>query len=243
MTARSASLPSGGSRGHARAMDRLYRYQRYVYDLTRKYYLVGRDRLIAGLQVPESGSVLEVGCGTGRNLVLAAGRNPRARLFGLDISREMLLSAGAAARRAGVAERISTAVGDAASFDSGAAFGVAGFDRVIFSYSLSMIPDWRGALALALDQTSARGSLHLVDFGQMERWPGAARAAMRWWLTRFHVTPRVALIEAAEGLSREKGLEMTTTRIAGGYAWMIVISRPGTLISCDANRLIGTDES
>ena len=33
-------------------MDRIYRRQRHVYDLTRKYYLLGRDRLIADLDVP-----------------------------------------------------------------------------------------------------------------------------------------------------------------------------------------------
>ena len=26
-------------------MDKMYRHQRYFYDLTRKYYLLGRDRL------------------------------------------------------------------------------------------------------------------------------------------------------------------------------------------------------
>jgi S-adenosylmethionine-diacylgycerolhomoserine-N-methlytransferase len=30
-------------------MDRVYRPQRHVYDLTRRPYLLGRDRLIAGL--------------------------------------------------------------------------------------------------------------------------------------------------------------------------------------------------
>ena len=30
-------------------MDDVYRYQRYIYDFTRKYYLFGRDRLIDGL--------------------------------------------------------------------------------------------------------------------------------------------------------------------------------------------------
>ena len=32
-----------------RRMDRMYRPQKYIYDLTRKYYLLGRDRLIAEL--------------------------------------------------------------------------------------------------------------------------------------------------------------------------------------------------
>ena len=52
----------------AEAMDAMYRYQRHIYDLTRKYYLFGRDRMIDRLAVPEGGTVLEVACGTGRNL-------------------------------------------------------------------------------------------------------------------------------------------------------------------------------
>ena len=55
---------------HAARMDRMYRYQRHIYDLTRKYYLLGRDRAIRDLQVPVDGTLLEVGCGTGRNLCL-----------------------------------------------------------------------------------------------------------------------------------------------------------------------------
>ena len=212
-------------RAHAETMDRLYRYQRFIYNLTRKYYLFGRDRLIAGLQVPERGRVLEVGCGTGRNLVVAARRNPQGRFYGLDISRQMLLSAEAAARRAGIGDRVSTVAGDAASLDARAAFDVDGFERVFLSYSLSMVPDWRRALSLALEQTSPQGSLHIVDFGQMERWPRFARRAMRWWLSRFHVTARAELIEAADRLARERGCAIATTRIAGGYAWMIVLSR------------------
>ena len=77
-------------------MDGVYRYQRHIYDLTRKYYLLGRDRMISGLDVPAGGTVLELGCGTGRNIVLAARRYPDARFFGLDISAEMLETAAAA---------------------------------------------------------------------------------------------------------------------------------------------------
>jgi len=47
-------LPSGVSAmDAARQMDRMYRYQRHIYDLTSKYYLLGRDRLIATLD-PEA---------------------------------------------------------------------------------------------------------------------------------------------------------------------------------------------
>ena len=67
-------MNSGGS-DHRAHMDGIYRYQRYIYDLTRKYYLLGRDRLLADLEPPDGGTILEIGCGTGRNLVLAARRD------------------------------------------------------------------------------------------------------------------------------------------------------------------------
>jgi S-adenosylmethionine-diacylgycerolhomoserine-N-methlytransferase len=35
----------------ARRMDAMYRYQRHIYDLTRKFYLLGRDRLLASLPI------------------------------------------------------------------------------------------------------------------------------------------------------------------------------------------------
>ena len=35
------------SGGHDQLMDSVYRYQRHIYDLSRKYYLLGRNGLIA----------------------------------------------------------------------------------------------------------------------------------------------------------------------------------------------------
>ena len=76
-------------------MDAIYRSQRHFYDLTRKYYLLGRDALIEGLAPPSGGSVLEAGCGTGRNLIVAARRWPDAHYYGVDISEAMLETARA----------------------------------------------------------------------------------------------------------------------------------------------------
>ena len=82
------------SRHHER-MDRRYRYQRHVFDLTRKFLLFGRDRAIAALRLGEARSVLEIGCGTGRNLKRMAEAHPALQLAGVDISGEMLKSARA----------------------------------------------------------------------------------------------------------------------------------------------------
>ena len=72
-------------------MDGIYRYQRFIYDATRRYYLLGRDRLIERpWRCPTAAACLEIGCGTARNLIKAARRYPAARLYGLDVSEAML---------------------------------------------------------------------------------------------------------------------------------------------------------
>jgi S-adenosylmethionine-diacylgycerolhomoserine-N-methlytransferase len=207
---------------HAERMDGMYRYQRHIYDLTRKYYLFGRDRMIARLDVPRDGTLLEVGCGTGRNLLLAHRLHPTARLYGLDISAEMLTSARANFRGIPVMPQLQVA--DATSFDA-AAFGVAGFDRIMISYALSMIPDWEKAIGASLAALKPGGSLHIVDFGQQERFPGWFRAALQAWLGRFHVTPRARLFDAVESVAMVQGATARVQSLYRGYAWEAVIAR------------------
>ena len=173
---------------HSQLMDQTYRYQRLIYDATRKYYLLGRDHLIAEMNVQPGERVLEVACGTGRNLDLIRKRYPDAKLFGLDISEQMLTTA-----RAKLGANVSLAQGDACQFDANALFDVDGFDHVILSYSLSMIPDWQGALQEAKRQLAPGGQLHVVDFGDSSGLPGWFQRGLLAWLARFHVSPRTAL--------------------------------------------------
>ena len=111
----------------AALMDRMYRRQRHIYDLSRKFYLLGRDEAIARLRPAPGEKVLEIGCGTGRNLVKLAQAYPEARLFGLDVSREMLATAAASSARAGFASRVALAQSDATAFDPRAAIGLRKF--------------------------------------------------------------------------------------------------------------------
>ena len=217
---------SDGGGSHAALMDGVYRWQRHVYDLTRKYYLLGRDRMIAGLGVPAGGTVLEIGCGTGRNIVLAAERFPQARFFGLDISSEMLATARAKLGQHDRARKATLALGDATDFDAAALFGVAAFDRVFLSYAISMIPDWKAAIAGALDALAPGGSLHVVDFGRQERLPGWFRSLLRAWLARFHVAPRDSLREVLESECRKRGASLSFKSLFGGYAVNAVVTLP-----------------
>lgn len=215
---------TGGER-HAERMDSVYRGQRHIYDLTRKYYLLGRDRLIDELAPPVGGRVLEIGCGTGRNLIAAARCWPGAHFHGIDISEEMLKTARAAIARAGLARRVTVAQGDATGFDPQSLFRLRSFDRIFQSYTLSMIPDWHGAIREAVCHLSASGSLHIVDFGQQEEMPDWFRAALFGWLARFHVAPRALLIEAAREAANDAGGRLSVTRLYRGYAWSLKLNK------------------
>lgn len=212
--------------GEPRAqMDGIYRYQRYIYDATRKYYLLGRDRLLDDLQPPDGGTILEIGCGTGRNLVLAARRYPTTRLYGFDISSEMLKTARTSIARAGLTHRITVAEGDAAAFDTRALFGKAQFDRVFISYALSMIPPWRQALEPALMAVAPGGRLHVVDFGQMAGWAGWFKAGMFAWLAKFTVHPRADLEAALAETAADAGATLAFQRLYRGYSDYAVLRR------------------
>ncbi len=200
-------------------MDAIYRTQRHFYDLTRKYYLLGRDGLIDALAPPAGGTVLEIGCGTGRNLIAAAKRWPDARYFGIDISAAMLETARASVAKAGLAGKIMLAQGDATAFDAQALFGVARFDRIFQSYTLSMIPDWQGALREGAAKLAPGGRLDIVDFGQQERLPGPFKAALFAWLASFDVTPRAELPAALDDIAAQRGLSPSFTVLRRGYAW------------------------
>ncbi len=207
----------------AALMDKMYRRQRHIYDLSRKFYLLGRDEAIVRLRAAPGDKVLEIGCGTGRNLVKLARAYPEARLFGLDVSQEMLATAAASIARARLSARIALARGDATTFEPQALFGRARFERVMISYALSMIPPWREALAQALDVLSPRGALHLVDFGDCAGLPRAFKIGLRRWLAVFDVTPRDDLARALEALAGERGLICEIQRWRRGYAVLAIV--------------------
>jgi S-adenosylmethionine-diacylgycerolhomoserine-N-methlytransferase len=182
---------------HAGLMDTVYRRQRYIYDFTRKYYLFGRDRLIRELDPKPQARVVEIGCGTGRNLVKLARRYPEASFYGLDASRAMLKTAERAIAQSGFSGRIQLAHGFAEDL-SPAMFGLdSPFSDAIFSYSLSMIPDWKQALSKAAAAVG-HGRVHIVDFGDLEGLGAPVATLLKAWLRLFHVTPRKEILQELE---------------------------------------------
>lgn len=205
-------------------LDRNYRYQRHVYDLTREYYLLGRNKLLSGLKPARGESVLEIGCGTARNLIRAARTYPQAHFYGIDLSRLMLETADKNLKRSRFSDRIHLAHADATDFEARELFNRPLFDRVFFSYSLSMIPDWQLALDLAIRHLAPGGSLHIVDFGTGDALPSIANAGLRSWLRQFHVVPRDGLGSALEQCAAAHDAHLVVKPLFRTYAVHAVLS-------------------
>jgi S-adenosylmethionine-diacylgycerolhomoserine-N-methlytransferase len=186
---------------------------------------LGRDRVIAEMEAHEGARILEIGCGTGRNLILAARKYPGTRCFGIDVSTEMLNSAIRAISRASLAARIRVAYADATQFDPEALFGITQFDRIFVSYSLSMIPQWQSVVAAAIAQLAPCGELRIIDFGNQERLPAAFRQLLWRWLRAFHVAPRDDLEAFLKARAASCGAMLAFTRPYRGYAQYAVLRR------------------
>ena len=168
-------------------MDRMYRLQRYFYDFTRKYYLLGRDQLLEDMDVRAGEHVLEIGCGTARNLIVLAKRHPSSKLYGLDASAAMLETAQANADNSGV-KNISLKIALADDFSFEKTFGLTQpFDKIFFSYSISMIPPWRESIENALKNLKPGGEMYIVDFYDQKDLPAAFQKLLQGWLRKFHV--------------------------------------------------------
>ncbi|MGH9136195.1 MAG: class I SAM-dependent methyltransferase [Acidimicrobiales bacterium] len=109
------------------------------------------DTLAAGA------TVADVGCGYGTSTIALARRFPQSRFVGFDFHDHSIARARDAARRAGVADRVSFEVADARSFPGD------GYDLVLFCDSLHDMGDPVAAARHAHDVLAPGGRLVTLD--------------------------------------------------------------------------------
>lgn len=151
--------------GYMKTMPRVprYRWGARVYDLLsmeRWVYRPGRCAAIDGLGLTAGARVLDVGCGTGLNLqYLVAAIGAAGEVVGVDASGAMLRQAH---RRVDRNEwsNVTLIQGDAALLDT---LVTGAFDAVLFTYSLSVIGDWREAWERAWTLLRSGGRVAVVD--------------------------------------------------------------------------------
>jgi SAM-dependent methyltransferase len=116
-------------------------------------------RLIAQAGIEPGATVLEIGCGTGNLLLLAARAVPGATLIGLDPDPAVLATATRKARRAGVALRLDRGYADRLPYPDGSV------DRVLSAFMLHHLPadQQHDALREVRRVLAPGGRLHLLD--------------------------------------------------------------------------------
>jgi S-adenosylmethionine-diacylgycerolhomoserine-N-methlytransferase len=163
-------------------LDQFYGWAGPIYDLSRKYYLLGRDPALKRLLADSWNRLVEIGPGTGRNLEKLHRARPLAALGGVEPSRAMLRRVR---RRCPYATLMEGFAEDAPYADLLGAPP----DRVFYSYCLSMVQEPEAALDHALSQVAPHGKVVVVDFGDLGRLVEPFRGALKRWLHTFHVTP------------------------------------------------------
>ena len=180
------------SASHAQNLQSFYGAQAQDYDRFRERLLRGREELIARLlaQLPARARVVELGGGTGRNLDFFGDR--LSDIAGFDLVDLCPALLERARQRIARYPQVRMIEADATTYAPSAPV-----DCVYFSYSLTMIPDWRVALANALAMLKPGGLLGVVDFytSAARPAPGLARhgAFTRYFWPRWFAHDGVRL--------------------------------------------------
>lgn len=181
-----------------------YRWHAKFYDATRWAFLFGRRGLITTVadQVKTPARILEIGCGTGKNLVALAEAFPGARITGLDLSSDMLDCARA--KIAPFADRIELLH---RPYDGPVTGEEGKFDLIVISYALSMInPGFDEVIRLCRGDLREGGVIAVVDFHET-RWTW-----FRKWMGVNHVRMEGQILAQLDA-----GYEAVVRQIGRGY--------------------------
>lgn len=153
------------ARSHAERLDAFYGPQAAQYDRFREGLLVGRDPLLRALPVRQGSRWVDMGGGTGRNAaqLQALGKLAAMHQYTVVDLCEPLLAV--ARERARALPQVNTVLADATRWQP-----TEPVDGVLFSYSLTMVPDWYLALDNALAMLKPGGILAVADFYAARRF-------------------------------------------------------------------------
>lgn len=207
-------------------MDNMYRWTRHIYDVTRKYYLLGRDRMIENINAKDDEHICEVGCGTARNLIKIAKTYPKAHFYGLDASDEMLKTANGNLKQAEMSDHVTLKQGFSQNFDPKTLFGIdKPLNKIVLSYALSIIPPWQDSIDHALELLPSGGEIHIVDFGGQEDLPKWFRGVVFWWLKLFHVYHKPEILDYLKRLEVEKKGALEVHHMYKRYSYRAVFRK------------------
>ncbi|MDO5308962.1 MAG: class I SAM-dependent methyltransferase [Planctomycetia bacterium] len=168
---------------HEERLESFYSKQVDAYDRFRKRLLTGRDEMMNSLPVHPGDIWVDMGCGTGANLTMLAPEKLATlkKIYLVDLTESMLRVADERIARMGW-NNVETLHADATTWSPQGGEQV---DAVLFSYSLTMIPDWFAAIDRAYEALKPGGLIGVVDFYIARKYPGERRMrqsfSTRWF--------------------------------------------------------------
>ena len=155
-------------------------------------------------ELPESGSILEVGCGHGLLSLYLALTSPDRRVTGIDVDEDKLAAARAAATKGGLAATFQAVEGGAVP--DGPWDGIAIVDVL---YLLSA-DDQRSLLKSCADRLAPGGVLAVKEMAPVPRWKA------RWNVLQETASVKLLGITAGEELTFLPPVELASAMAAGG---------------------------
>jgi len=166
---------------HAQDLDRFYGPQAGAYDSFRERLLPGRESFMHALPLRPGARVVDFGAGTGRHWLYVAEQLPG--LASLDLV-DLCTPLQAIARdRFAALPQVRVVHGDATVWQPTPPAEPA--DLVVFSYSLSMMVDWRAALANARRLLRPGGVIGMIDFCTLPAAPPPPLRPLPAWARWF----------------------------------------------------------
>ncbi len=188
---------------------RYYRFHSVIYDATRWLFLFNRQKALLNLNLKEGDSVIDFACGTGLNLKTIL--NKTKKVSAIDFSEDMLKIAR------NKFKEVNFIQGDACSykFEKQA-------DKIICTYSLSLIENWQEAVKNMSRNLNENGTLVILDFHKWHGIIGVFYPLFRWWLRIHSVNSEMSL----EGELKKyfQSVEMKT--YFWGYNLIAIAHRP-----------------
>ena len=165
-------------------MLRFYQRHARIYDLSRWLFLCKRHAAVTACALHPGDTVMEIGCGTGYNFLrLQHAVAASGQIIGVDLSPAMLARAEQRISRHGWQNvDLIRANGETVQLK-------ARVDAVLFSYSLTMIPDWQAAVVSAVSHLKPGGRLVVLDFAGYAKMSNFIRRAGIRSLEKHFVHP------------------------------------------------------
>jgi S-adenosylmethionine-diacylgycerolhomoserine-N-methlytransferase len=172
--------PTPSTQAQTDAVRGYYRWQSKIYDWTRWSFLFGREQLIQRLIQRRPRTLVELGCGTGRNLLALKRALPETPMVGVDLSWDMLRKAQDKLQSY---DNMRLVCGHAVPSNIGQ------IDVILLSYVLTMTgPEFTQILRDCRARLSPDGVIAIVDFSNspfewFRRWMGLHHVQLSTELT------------------------------------------------------------